>query len=768
MPITSHDRLFSFDSPLGPDKLLVNSFGGTEQLSELFTFELELVSEDFTIDYDSIIDRNVTVGIRMADGKTFRYFNGYINKFEPVKHEGRLAYYKADLVPWLWYLTQTSDNLVYQKMTVVDVIKATFDKYGFRDYDLKSLGDRHAKWITCCQYQETAFDFISRLAESEGIYYFFKHEQGKHTLTMVDHKSAHQPCPYQSTFRYEHQEGGGLKREDDSIFSSTMRKIIKPNQYAHKDFNFLIPSHELYYAAPMKNFMGSSRPLEVYDYPGEYEWQEDAPDWGDLRQEEHEHDRTWIDGSGNARALAPGYRFDLTQHDRPEQNINYLVVKVSHQAHEGGWGGGMDTGMMTYSNSFSAIPSTVQYRPGRKTERPNIASLQTGLVVGPAGEEIYTDEYGRVKVHFHWDRKKSNENSSAWIRVMQPIAGAGWGHVWIPRVGQEVIIQFVDGDPDRPVVTGCLYNHKNHPPYPLPGNKNWSGVKTRSTKQGGDSDFNELRFIDTKGDELFVVHAQKDLQISVENDGVESIERDFTIKIKRNKIEEVDGDKNVTVKGSLNEDIQTSKSLNVKTDINEKAGGNIIIQAGGDLHFKAGGRIIFEATDGVTWFGDGSGGANFIDINKSGVIIQGKEVQINCGVAPPPGAQDANPTMPQTPNLAAADTSSSTTTPNLVTGTGPAPAGSNPEDEATETGGGSSPSGSDSGFGGVGSQAGYQSSQYLAPQGPESGSSDSTSEQQPSGQTGQASSSSDLSSNPWVASGSGADSDSAAEDEEGV
>lgn len=757
MPISSHNRFFSFDSPLGPDKLLVNAFAGSEKISELFSFDLELVSEDFSIDWDTIVDRNVTVGIRMSDGQTFRYFNGYINAFEPIKHEGRLAYYKATLVPWLWYLTQTSDHLIYQKMTIVDVIKATFDKYAFRDYDVKSLGDRHAKWITCCQYQENAFDFVSRLAEAEGVYYYFKHERGKHTLMMVDHVSAHQPCPYQSSFRYEHQVGDGQAREDDTVFNCNMRKIIKPNKYAHKDFNFLIPSHELYFEAPMKNFMGSQRQLKWYDYPGEYEWQEDAPDWGDLRQEEHEHDRTWIEGGGNARALIPGYRFDLTQHDRNEQNINYLVVSVTHNAHEGGWGAGMDSGESDYSNTFTAIPSSVQYRPGRKTERPQIASLQTGIVVGPAGEEIYTDEYGRVKVHFHWDRKKPNENSSAWIRVMQPIAGPGYGHVWIPRVGQEVIIQFVDGDPDRPVITGCLYNHKNHPPYPLPGNKNWSGIKTRSTKKGDEKEYNELRFVDTKGEELFVIHAQKDLQISVENDETSSIERDLTLKIKRNQVEEVDGDKNLTVKGSLNQDIQTSKSLNVKNDINEKAGGNIIIQAGGDLHFKAGGRIVFEAADGVTWFGTGASGQNFIDINHTGVIIQGQQVLINCGIAPPPGAQAANPTPPQVPNLAAPDTSGFANTPNLVTGQGPAPAGGNESDDSALSTGSSGSSGSGPG-----------------PSSPSSTGS-SPGGQSVSGGSGPAP---DLSSNPWVApssqssstlsGGPSSDLDDAAEDLEGV
>jgi type VI secretion system secreted protein VgrG len=688
--ITQHDRLFSFDSPLGPDKLLVNSFRGTEELSEIYKFELELVSEDFGIDWDQIIDRNVTVGIRQRDKNVFRYFNGYINRFEPLRHEGRLAYYSAEMVPWLWYLTQTTDSLIYQEKTIVQVVEATFQKYGFRDYDVKSLGDRHAKWINCCQYQETAFDFVSRLMEVEGVYYYFKHEPGKHTMMLVDHLSAHLPCPYQSAIRVEHQEGAGLFRDEDTVFVSNMTKVIKPNKYAHKDFNFEIPSHKLYYEAPSQQFMGSSRTLEIYDYPGEFDWEKDAPDWGDLRQEELEFDRTQVSGHGNCRSMMPGYRFDLTQHERPEQNINYLITKVTHNGHEGSWGAGADTGEATYENTFSTMPSSVQFRPTRKTETPNIASMQTAHVVGPKGEEIYTDDFGRVKVHFHWDRKEPDENSSCWIRVMQPIAGFGFGHIWLPRVGQEVIVQFLEGDPDRPVITGCLYNHVNHPPYTLPDNKNWSGVKTHSTKNGKPAEFNELRFVDTEGDELFVIHAQKDMQISTENDTVEVVVRDRTLQIQRNQIEMVEGDKNSTVKGSLNQSIQKQMSLNVSSDINEKAGGNFILQAGGDIHLKAGGRIVLEAANGITFIG--AGGNSFIDCTQSGVVIQGSKVQINCGLPTPQGAQSANPTPPNPPNLPdPVNLANYSTIPNLVNPSAAVPA---PSSATSSTGnaGGSSPS----------------------------------------------------------------------------
>ena len=663
MALAQTQRLFSFDSPLGPDKLLVNSFGGSEHVSELFSFQLELASEDFNLDWDQIIDRNVTVGIRQKDGVSFRYFNGYINNFEPMRHEGRFAYYSAEMVPWLWYLTQCQNHLIYQEKTVPQILELVFQNLGFRDYEIKKLGDRHQPWINCCQYAENAFVFVSRIMEAEGIYYWFKHEQGKHTMVIADHMASALPVPYQSTMKYEH-ETGNMARTEDTVFGLNMKKVIKPNQYAHKDYNFLIPGRQLYFKGSMNQFMGSHKPLEWFDYPADIDWPQDAPDWGDLRKEEIAADRVTVTGDGNCRSMMPGYRFDLVQHDRSDLDLNYLITKVTHHGHEGSLSGGSDANEATYENSFSCIPSSVQYRPTRKTDAPNIGSMQTATVVGPKGEEIYTDDYARVKVHFHWDRRPADENSSCWIRVMQPIAGPGFGHIWIPRVGQEVIVQFLEGDPDRPVITGCLYNHINHPPYtPVPKFKDWSGIKTRSTKKGKPTEFNELRFVDTKGDELYVMHAQKDMQITVENDTIELVDRDRTLQVKRNQIEMVQGDKHNTVKGNFNEDIQGEMSINAQKNINEKAVGNFLLEAGGEVHIKAGLRIVLEAPH-ITFLGVGG----FIDCTSLGIAIQGINVWLNCGLGLPTGATGAMPQLPGIPSLPAGfDMSMLANMPNLPT-----------------------------------------------------------------------------------------------------
>jgi type VI secretion system secreted protein VgrG len=605
--ISQNNRLFTFDSPLG-GSLLCNAFSGTEQMSEIFHFNLELVSEDFNIDWQQMLNKNVTVGLRLSDN-SFRYFNGFVIRFEPVKHEGRLGYYKAEMVPWLWFLTQTQNCVVYQNKTVVEVIKAIFDKAGFSgQYDVSKLGDRHAAWINCCQYRESAFDFISRLAEIEGIYYYYKHEQGKHTVVMVDHLSAHLPNPSQSSVLYAHDEGGGALRADDTITDCSTRKLVKPSKYAHKDYNFLIPKADLYHEGDVHKQVSGSRELEIYDYPGEFEWPKDAPDWGTLRQQELEYDHAVMSGSGTVRAMAPGYRMDIANCPRADLDGNYLITSVTHHAHEGSFGAGFDSHPASYDNGFSAIPSSVQFRPTRKTETPDVSSIQTATVVGPAGEEIYTDEYGRVKVHFHWDRTKATENSSCWIRVMQPWAGPNWGQIWIPRVGMEVMVQFLEGDPDRPVITGCLYNEENRPPYKLPDKKNWSGIMSRTTKGGKATEFNELRFDDTKSSELYLMHAQKDMQITVNNDTIEAITRDRTLNVKRNQIERVEADKNGTVKGNHNEKIGGNLSQTVGGNIAVDASGDIVLKAQGNICIIAGGVINLTAGGGITMSGGGMAG----------------------------------------------------------------------------------------------------------------------------------------------------------------
>jgi type VI secretion system secreted protein VgrG len=757
--ISEARRLFSYDGP-HTGELFVNKFSGTEQIDELFKFELELISENAQIATEEMLGKNVTVGIRHRGGLTFRYFNGHLSHFSPVRGDGKLAIYSAELVPWVWFLTLSHGCQIYQEKTVPQVIDDTFSRYSFRDYDTSGIREEHKPWENCCQYQESAWDFVARLMEMEGIYYYFKHENGKHTLVLVDNMASLVPCPYQSTFRYEHQLGTGAYRTEDTVFSSDLRKVVKPNVYKNNDSNFRIYQNPLKDTRNVQRDTGVDRNIDRYYYPANVEWPGEPSDYAMLRIEEQEHDHTVASGSGNCRAMTPGYKFDLIDHDRPEQNINYLIVKVTHSGQEGTFIAGTASQEAIYTNSFTAHPSSITYRPFLDTDEPQIASLQTATVVGPPGEEIYTDKYGRVRVKFHWDLKEGDDNgaSSCWIRVAQQWAGPNFGYIWIPRVGMEVVVQFINGDPDRPLITGCVYNNLNPVPYPLPANKEWSGIKTRSTKGGTQNTYNEIRLVDSIGNELFRMQAEKDLHIfvkhdrnelilkdryldvggdkhekiigdkyitvqgnfqeevkkdvkvkiggdatlSIQGDQTEEVQGDKNITVHGDQTEEVDGDLNSTVKGDFAEDIQGDTSIHNEGGYDQKVDGDGKLTTDGDLHIKSNGKLVIEASDGFTMV---CGGA-FIDISDGQITIQGDKVLINCGGSAS-GADSADPDDPDDP-----DTPDDFTNPDGPEFTSPAgdfPLPDNTPDTEDGSGGGSSGSGSTGGSSGSGSSGGGSS-----------------------------------------------------------
>ena len=684
--VTQNRRLFYFNSPLGLDVLMVSKFSGTEQISELFQFKLELASEDPNIQTEDLLGKNVTVGIRHRDGVSFRYFNGQISRFAPSRHEGRLSYYSAEMVPWVWFLTLSNGCHIYQDKTVPQVIEDQFSKFGFRNYDTGGIKEIHKPWENCVQYMESSWNFVTRLMEMEGIYYYFKHEEGKHTLMLVDNMAALLPCPYQSAVRYEHQLGTGLFRTDDTILSADMRKVVKPNVYENNDYNFRIPTNKLKDWQHVQRDTGLDIDVSRRFYPANVEWPGEPQDYAKLRIEEQEHDHTASEGTSNVRAMSPGYRFDLTDHDRSEQNINYLIVKVTHNGTEGTFLPGSDQQEATYKNEFVAHPSSITFRPKIKTEEPRIDSLHTAFVVGPPGEEIYTDEYGRVRVKFFWDLSPGDDNgaSSCWIRVMQPWAGPGFGHIWTPRVGMEVVVAFLDGDPDRPLITGCVYHAKNMPPYPLPPNKDWSGVKTRSTKGGSDDNYNEIRLVDTIGSELFRMQAERDLHIFIKNDRGElvlndrflqvnndkherikndkytdvennfqehvsadskvKIDADSTLYVGGSQTEEVTGDKDMTVHGHFSEKIEGKTSIHNNDDFDQKVDGTGKLTTGSDLHVKSNGQLIIEATSGLTI----KCGGGFLTIQGGVITVQGMQILLNCGGFAE-SAEEADPDDPNTP-----------------------------------------------------------------------------------------------------------------------
>ena len=569
MAYTQDEKLISVKTPLGKDVLLLTGFRGTEEISRLFNFDLAMVSENHDISFEAIVGKNVTVSCQLADDSV-RYFNGIISSFSQGRGGGdkggdpQFSCYRATLVPWIWLLTKTSDLRIFQNKSAPDIIDKVFKDQGFKEYRLKLQGS-YVKRDYCVQYRETDFGFISRLMEEEGISYFFEHEDGKHTMVIGDGPSGHKPCPGQKSASY-HLSGEGWL-EEDVITSLEMSRQIRAGKYSLTDYNFEIPATDLTSVVPSKTTLGPGE-REVYDYPGLYGKKSDGDRLAKIRMEEEEAQITKLSGAGNCRAFTSGYRFTLTDHYRRDlNNKEYLLVSVTHEAVEG-YSADAEP---TYRNSFECVPHDVPFRPLRTTPRPFVKGVQTAIVVGPSGEEIYPDTHGRVKVQFHWDREgKKDDKSSCWIRVSQAWAGGGWGGMHIPRIGQEVIVDFLEGDPDRPIITGRVYHGANPPPYPLPGEKTKSTIKSDSSP--GSGGFNEIRFEDKKGSEEIFLHGQKNWTIAILNDKNQTVGHDETLSVGNNRTKDVKKDQGETV--------GENKTISVGKNHTESIGENASIDVG--------------------------------------------------------------------------------------------------------------------------------------------------------------------------------------------
>lgn len=639
------NRTLFVETPLERNKLLLRSFTGHEEISQLFNYKLDLLSEDLNINFDKIVGQNVTFSILLGDGQTERYFNGFVSRFSQLPAAGNFAHYEAEVVPWLWFLTRTTDCQIFQNKSVPDIIQHVFESFGFKDFRIELQGS-YQPWEYCVQYRETACNFVMRLMEQEGIYFFFKHENGKHTLVMANSPSAHKPCPVQSTVRYEYTTGSGITPNEDMIESWDHSQELRPGRYTLNDYNFTTPSSSLLSGSQGRVDQGGNKTWEIYDYPGEYEKRDEGDSYVKVRMDEEETPHDVVTGTSNCRTLIAGFRFDLTEHRRSDQNGTYVLTSVHHTAHEGGTYLGSDDASALYSNVFVAIPFAVPFRPPRTTPKPLMQGTQTAIVVGKAGEEIDVDNYGRVKVQFHWDRRgKNDENSSCWIRVSQPWAGNKWGAMFIPRIGQEVIVDFLEGDPDRPIIIGRVYNAEEMPPYKLPDEMNKSTIKTNSTKGGGG--YNELRFDDTKGKEQIFIHAERNKDIRIKHNRLESVGGEAHLTIEKDQLELVKYDKHLHVKGDHNEKVDGTISLQAGQDMQEKVGTKYALDAGMDIHLKAGMNVVIEAGVTLTL----KVGGNFININPGGVFITGMMVMINSGGAAGTGA-GASPEAPKDPTPA--------------------------------------------------------------------------------------------------------------------
>lgn len=588
----------SVTTPLGADALLLTGFHGEECMSSPFYFDLSMVSGDAALDFSKVVGKSATVTVNLDDGAK-RYFNGIVTRFIQTGGERDFATYHAELRPWLWWLTLRTDSRIFQAKSTPEIIKSIFSDLGFADFSDKLTGTYTARDY-CVQYQETAFDFISRLMEENGIYYFFQHEDGKHTLVLVDDSGAVIDCPNRASARFLPTET--TKDRLDVVFRWSLEQQAVPAKYSADDFNFETPSTEL-----LVNQEGKAGRMEVYEYPGWYADKGEGDAKAKLRLQELQVPGRSVRGDSYCRAFTPGYKFTLSDHFRADLNDTYVLRRVAHAATQEG-----------YSNTFEAYPLSVPFRPPRVTPRARVMGAQTATVVGKSGEEIWTDKYGRVKVQFHWDQQGTkDENSSCWVRVAQGWAGQGWGSLFLPRMGQEVIVSFLEGDPDRPIITGSVYNAEKTVPYALPGQQTKSTIKS-STSKGG-AGFNEIRFEDKKDSEEVFFHAQKDMTIKVENDRKKDVlhdeintiknDRTTTIQEGNEKLVVSKGDRTVQVAtGKETYEVKGERGLTVtgnethtnKADYSQKVTGNYELKVTGNLVIDVTGTISIKSAQSLT------------------------------------------------------------------------------------------------------------------------------------------------------------------------
>lgn len=570
----------SVSSPLGEDVLLFWRMTAREEVSRLYEFELDLLSENHDLRLEDLLGQNMTVRFVLPEGDT-RYFNGLVGRFRYVGTQHRFAHYVVTLYPWLWLLTRSADCRIFQHKTVPEILKQVFEDHGFTDFEENYSASYQAREY-CVQYRESDFDFCSRLMEHEGIFYYFRHENGKHTLVLGDDSTqTNETVPNYDEIPY-YPLTEGARRERDHIYDVSMGRQVRPGRYTLRDFDFTKPraNLEARRSDPREHQQAD---FEIYDYPGSYVEADRGSDVVGLRLEEQHSEYGDLSGSGDIGGLMPGAVFQMTNCTREEQNAEFFAVKTELQLEADGYESEAASGSgWRCACRFSAIDSRSQFRPARLTPRPFVQGPQTATVVGPSGEEIHTDEYGRVKCQFHWDREgEYDENSSCWIRVSSPWAGKSWGGISVPRIGQEVVVDFLEGNPDAPIVTGRVYNADNMPPYGLPDQAMLSGMKSNSTKGGGG--YNEYVMDDTKGNELIREHGQFDKDSTIENDLREHVLHDRSRDVANNETIEIGNDQTYSIVNNQTRSVGVDKQTTVGSNHSEDIGSNMMINVGSNL-----------------------------------------------------------------------------------------------------------------------------------------------------------------------------------------
>ena len=657
--------------------LRFRTMSAQEEISRLFEFQVIALSMQDTLAPDDFLGKPAAVSLDLGDGAT-RWFNGLVASFGIEGGDGREASYRLTLRPWLWLLTRSANLRIFQEKSALDIVKEVLANYPGSVVDKTSGSHPVRKY--CVQYRETDFNFVSRLLEEEGIFYWFDHSEQKHDLVLADSPSAHSPMAgfEKALFKVEQK----ALSEQPVVNKWQMRHEIQPGKFTLRDYNFETPSTDLTTTPESSQRSHAEAQHEMYDYPGLYPDKGAGDNLVGLRLEEASSCFGRYSGAGNTPGLLVGAKFSLAEHPRADQNAAYIVLATQIEMKQAAYETGADPAG-GYVCRVSAQRYDEPFRPARTTPKPHVAGPQTAVVMGKSGAtdpQIATDEYGRVKVQFHWDRLgKKDTESSCWIRVASPLAGDGFGMISLPRPGQEVVVDFLEGDPDQPLITGRVHNAEQLPPYALPDNASVSTAKSRSIG-GGKDDFNELRFEDKAGSEYLLIHAQKDRlefvedtrrslilkdeHLSVVGDRKEKIEGEHHLSVSKDVKHKLDGKfslaaaKDLLLKAGGLFSLKTAKDITAEsgaaisfksaTDLHLKIGSNIGAEGGQNVHIKAGMNVVVE---GGTQISIKAGGSSIV-LGPDGVSITGAMVKINSGGSPGSGngASPVKPTDPDAPD----------------------------------------------------------------------------------------------------------------------
>jgi type VI secretion system secreted protein VgrG len=682
------NRKLKMVGPLPEKEMYIKAARVVEGLSRISEITVDCLSKNKSIDLKKLVGQKITVKmLRGEDNATpapggasgassseqWREHVGtciearYIGEFESY------GFYSLQVRPWLWFLTQTSNCRIFQDLDVIEIVKKIFSDRGFSDYEFKCTTPK--KRIYTTQYNETDFDFISRLLEEEGFYYYSVVKGGKDHLVVVDDKGKHTAVEGNATIQFNKREtgrtaetggGSGYRKKDDHIFDFRPAEAVTQGKVTLTDYDFEKPKSDLKVAKEMAKGEHSHKNYEGYAYPGQYR----ETGLGDTFVKVKIEAKAWpyqvSHGVANVREMATGSTFTMSGYDRSGDNKEYLVIGAEHlmqienqsedetQKIKGVPGSIVfdEENKDAYRCNFSVIPKATQFRAPLTTPAPKMHGILVAKVTGPAGEEIYTDKYGRIKVQFPWDREgKNDDKSSRWVRVVTPWSGVNWGMVHVPRIGQEVVIQFQDGNLDEPICIGMLYNADTMPPYTLADNKTQMGIKTRSSKGGGAENYNELVFEDLKDKEFIRMHSEKDYFLTVENDATVSIGQSkknpgsITTDIYKDRTETIHtGDLTLTVKsGNEKRDIKTNRDEKIGGNATQEVTGNKTMTVKGNFEGSTSGNSTSKVTGNASTDVTGSKGtkvtggytmesmqsielkvgANSIKIDQTGVTING-------------------------------------------------------------------------------------------------------------------------------------------------